>query len=362
MLESNERFEVKKCSPDEWHYILSLFTDASVFQTSEFGSVNWGSRNFEHAVLYRDNVPVSACQMRIIRIPLNGNRIICSNAGPLWKTFSGKSSLLDLEKIIYEMKKRYVSVKKNTLVLKPWVFRPCVEAQEVADVFEKCGFVYRKLDYTTAYLPLSSSLETIKSSIDRRWRQKLSKAEKLGLRTEVGKGLECFDYGLSIYKEMIRRKRIIAEDMPKYQLLNKMLPEDKRFQTVICFDDEGPLSFLSCSVFGDTAIALFAATSNRALELNSSFLTWWRMIEILKSENVSWINVGGLNKERNPGSYRFKSGLYKRSGYECDALGQFWCCGSPMSRYTSEFLLAGKTWVKNGKRFLENRMAKKISN
>jgi lipid II:glycine glycyltransferase (peptidoglycan interpeptide bridge formation enzyme) len=63
------------------------------------------------------------------------------------------------------------------------------------------------------------------------------------------------------------------------------------------------------SALGDTAIYLLGATSAAGLNLKGAYLLQWSAISWLKSRGFHFYDLGGINPQRNPGVYHFKSGL-----------------------------------------------------
>jgi len=78
-----------------------------------------------------------------------------------------------------------------------------------------------------------------------------------------------------------------------------------------------------CSALGDTGIYLFGATSNRGIKCYASYLTHWRMLEWVKGRGCRRYDLNGINPEKNPGGYQFKSQLVGAHGREESLLGQF---------------------------------------
>ena len=86
-----------------------------------------------------------------------------------------------------------------------------------------------------------------------------------------------------------------------------------------------PISGLIWSAIGDTGTAIFSGTKNEGMKYNGSYLLRWQMIMSLKKRGHVFMDQGGINPERNPGSYNFKAGM---GGKEVYGIGQYDSSGS----------------------------------
>ena len=66
---------------------------------------------------------------------------------------------------------------------------------------------------------------------------------------------------------------------------------------------------LVASAMGDSAVYLLGATSDSGLNSKGAFLLQWTWIQWLKENGCESYDLGGIDPERNPGVYHFKSGL-----------------------------------------------------
>ncbi len=77
------------------------------------------------------------------------------------------------------------------------------------------------------------------------------------------------------------------------------------------------------SALGEMAIYLFGATSNRGIKTDGSYLVHWRMLEWVKQQGCSSYDLNGINPDKNPGGYQFKTQLGGAHGREVYLLGHF---------------------------------------
>jgi lipid II:glycine glycyltransferase (peptidoglycan interpeptide bridge formation enzyme) len=103
-------------------------------------------------------------------------------------------------------------------------------------------------------------------------------------------------------------------------------------QIMVCESQGKPVAGLIGSSIGEVGIELVAATGNEGLELGGSYLLRFEMIQYLKNCGCKFYNLNGINPERNPGGYQFKSGLCGKKGLDVEYLGVFETCKSPLSQ------------------------------
>jgi lipid II:glycine glycyltransferase (peptidoglycan interpeptide bridge formation enzyme) len=73
------------------------------------------------------------------------------------------------------------------------------------------------------------------------------------------------------------------------------------------------------SIVGDMGIYLLGATSGEGMKTKGSYLLQWRMIQRLKERGCRWYDLGGINPQRNPGVFHFKSGFGGAEVLQCQS-------------------------------------------
>jgi lipid II:glycine glycyltransferase (peptidoglycan interpeptide bridge formation enzyme) len=91
-------------------------------------------------------------------------------------------------------------------------------------------------------------------------------------------------------------------------------------QIFVCELNGVLMNALVVAVAGDTGIYFLAATSDEGLNGKGAFLLQWQAILWLKAHGYRWYDLGGVNPEKNPGVYQFKSGM---CGTDVFQLGRF---------------------------------------
>ena len=329
-LDSGYTAEIDCVDEKSWYEILGKFRDANIYQTWAYGAVRFGEDNISHIILRRDRQIVAAVQTRIVKIPVINAGITYVRWGPLWRRHDLEDSLEDFRQIVGVMHREYVGRRGLYLRIFPNEIEHC--QNDLRLILEGAGFEWHRSDYRTLYLPLAEPLDSIRNNMSKNWRKHLNKAEKRGLVIVEGRDHGLFESVVRLYREMLLRKGFEPPiNIDEYSILQESLPDYLKMQIMVCQSEGQPVAGLVGSAIGDVGIELIAATGNDSLELGASYLLRWKMVEYLKQCGCHFYNLNGINPERNPGGYQFKSGLSGKNGLDVKFLGIFKACKSPLS-------------------------------
>jgi hypothetical protein len=304
--------EVDRATPAEWSNMLDLFDDANIYQTSAYGGVRWGEKNLSRLVLKRDGEVLGMAQIRIIRpTPLKFGMAYL-RWGPLWER---RGLPLDPEvptRMARAIEDEYLDKRKLFLRVLPNAFAGSSRATTIQAAF--CRFTQEPLGagntYRTFALDLSPSLDELRSGLDRKWRNQLTRAEKNNLRVIAGHGSEEYQTFCQIYSQMRKRKTFeTTVDTDGFGHIQETLAESQRMRILICEDKGVPVAGLVASAIGNSAIYLLGATSDDGLNTKGAYLLQWTLIRGLKENGAKWYDLGGIDPQGNPGVYHFKRGL-----------------------------------------------------
>jgi lipid II:glycine glycyltransferase (peptidoglycan interpeptide bridge formation enzyme) len=183
--------------------------------------------------------------------------------------------------------------------------------------------------YRTFVLDLSPTIEELRKKLDSKWRNKLSGAEKNGLRLVEGDTIEAYGVFRRMYAEMWARKKFrTTVNVDEFGRIQERLAGNQRMRVLICLHGEEPVAGIVCSALGESAIYLLGATSDNGLKLKGAHLLQWEMIRRLRDNGVRYYDLGGIDPEENPGVYSFKSGL---CGVDVSNDSSFSACDNPLS-------------------------------
>ncbi len=292
--------------------MLDLFDDANIYQTSAYGGVRWGEKNLSRFVLKRDGEVLGMAQLRIMRpTPLKFGMAYL-RWGPLWER---RGLPLDPEvpaRMARGIEIEYVDKRKLFLRVLPNAFLGSPRATTMQAAF--CRFTPEPPDagntYRTFVLDLSPSLDDLRSGLDKKWRNQLTRSEKNNLKVIAGHGSAEYRTFCEIYSQMCKRKAFeTTVDANEFGQIQEALAESQRMRILICEDKGVPVAGLVASAIGDTAIYLLGATSDDGLNSKGAYLLHWALINWLKERGVRSYDLGGIDPKANPGVYHFKRGF-----------------------------------------------------
>jgi peptidoglycan pentaglycine glycine transferase (the first glycine) len=315
-----------------WNRIVAGFEDASLAQTWSYGVTRWGRDNLSHVVLRKNGEVVAAAQVVIKKVPLLKAGLAYVKAGPLWYSKAGGASTATQGRMLQAL--RDIFVTQRGLLLRIFVAgcHRCYSSPE--QIFAQEGF-FRDASISrpsTAIVDLSHSLKDLRDSLRPTWRRNLVLAERREFKIVEGGSDELFGVFEDLYREMLDRKSIAGVvSIRQYRRMQAELPDPLKMRIMICEHEGAPVAGLVVPWIGNSGQNLLAATGNKGLELRSSYLLHWRMLERLKADGFRWYDLDAINHKAYPGISQFKLGMAGRLGWEAEYFGQFQSCSSAWS-------------------------------
>ena len=324
----------------EWFKILPDFEDAMIYQTWSYGTVRWGRHNLSHIVLKRNGKIVAMAQARILKLPMLPGGIAYIGWGPLWRLRGGCKDFEVLRRMVRALKEEYAVRRGLFLRVLPYEFDGDEAAEKIRTVFKSEGFGWQPTFDRTLLLDVQHSREALRQNLSAQWRRNLNTAEKKGLALRVGTNDELYLAFRKLYTQILERKKFVpGVDVDEFRAIQQDLPEPFKMNILVCEHEGEPVTALLGALIGDTGIFVLGATGNNGMKLRGSYLLQWHMIEWFKQRGARWYDLGGINPEKNPGTYQFKSGLAGKAGMDVCRLGQFDACHSALSKL---LVLAGE--------------------
>jgi FemAB family len=331
MPQPSYQVEVDRATSASWAEMLDLFRDANLYQTWSYGAVRWGRENLSHLVVRKDGEVLGICQLRIVRPVSLRFGLAYVRWGPLW---SRKGKPIDPEGVAYvawALEEEYVRKRGLLLRVLPNAFVGSERAALIQSAFTSFRSESPRTDnvYRTFIVDLAPPVEELRRKLDKKWRNALSRAEKNELEIVEGNGIEEYRIFCQMYREMLKRKGFeTTVSIEQFERINEDLPSNHRMQTLICRQAGAPVAGIVSSAMGDSAIYLLGATSDGGVTANGGYLLQWTWIQRLKGMGIRWYDLGGIDPERNPGVYHFKSGL---SGVESSHISPLLASNSGLS-------------------------------
>lgn len=335
---------------DEWDPILQLFRDASILQTSAYAAARWPGADLNYLVVKRNDVVVAAAQIVVRSIPVLGGGLAYVHFGPVWRPRGSNSNTKNLEDAVNCLLHEYVDKRGMLLRIKPTLLPG--DGDEVAEILIANG-LSRQLDASPDrfFVDLKYSPDEHQKGLSSRWRYNLRRAQKHQLEVTHSDGSEGLKAFLTLYREMLSRKSFddnsAIVDLPEFYA---SLATNLRPQILLCYYDGEAVAGAIISAIGDSALYLFGATSDSALQLNAGYQLQWSTVSWLREKGCRWYDLGGDSGSQ--GLRQFKAGMVGRCGQIVPLHGDFERCSNTRSRTAVKIAFGLRGVLKNLKHLL----------
>ena len=323
-LKPGYRAEVDTIGQESWNSMLEGFGDANIYQTWAYESVISPERNVSRLVLKKGDEVVAAAQARIRRVPLVPLGVAYVRWGPMWRPKGKPEDLEVLRQALRAVRNEYAGRRKLAVRILPLLYQD--HAEEYGPILSEEGFgrVNVQAVKRTLLIDLERSVADLRKGLDQKWRNRLNRAEKLGVEVVERVDDRAFEEFLSIYREMHGRKKFLeTSDVRQFRTIQQGLPAPQKMKILIAYSEGKPAAGVVCSVIGDMGIYLYGGTSDSGLSSQASYLLQWKAMCSFKESGSKWYNLNGINPELNPGTYHFKAGLCGKNGRDLNYMGTF---------------------------------------
>jgi len=322
---------VDNISKADWEHYGSEFADYSIYQTWAYqeNRAEMDNQEISRVVVKDENGNVvTMCQVRIKYIKPLRLKIGYVQWGPLVRGLDGCFRCTG--EALNILQRTYVGTRVNVLRIVPNVCDN-ERGDEFAKLLEASGFyrVPSAKPYHTMLLSLNSSGGLLRKSLHQSWRRKLKKSEAVGIETKARTDDESLTILARLYLDLVRRKGFKGLDPQQFIRTQRDLPMEEKMTVILAYYNNEPVSAHLTSYQGDTAIMLLAASTERGLACEASYLTWWKSIVASNRRGKQKYDVGGIDFEKNPTVSRFKTGV---GGEEVSYIGAFDACSSMRAR------------------------------
>jgi len=328
MMDSRWSAEVDSVSRAEWARLLEQFQDANFYQTSSYGEVRWGAENLSRLILRHGGQVAAIAQLRIFRPTRLDFGLAYLGWGPICERRGDGLSREVAVRMAHALEAEYCGKRGMFLCIAPNAFVGSPRAALLESGFTQFTRdpLFQINPHRTLIVNLSPSLEDLRKSFNRKWRNQLTRSEKNNLTVVAGTGPDEFLQFRALYQEMRKRKEFKTNvNIDDYLKMQEDLESTQRMRVFLCQENGAPVAGLVASVMGESAIYMLGATSPAGLHLKASYLLQWTLLRWLKENGIRWYDLGGVDPQGNPGGYRFKKGL---SGQEACQMSPLVSCRS----------------------------------
>lgn len=292
-----------------WHNSLKEFEDANIYQTWNFAVLAQNEKVVKHLAIYAEKDLIGLALVRIRLVPILNRGIVYILNGPVWQKRNQENNIQIFSDIFIALREEFVVKQQLVLRIQPYIFSDMVPN---LDFIESLGF--KRLEkirkYQTLVLYLDKELDEIRKNFKQKWRNCLNQSERNDLQIDEGNDQRLYNVFLGIYDQMMARKKF-KETVDPYKMgkMNEALDDKYKKKIFVAYKDKLPVASIVGSAIGNTGIYLLGASNEIGLKTKASYLLQWEMIKWLKQRGCLRYDLGGINKDDNPGGYIFKSGI-----------------------------------------------------
>lgn len=295
-----------------WHRSMQEFEDANIYQTWNFALVVQNEKKVKHFAIYSNQNLIGLANVRIRTMPIINRGIAYILNGPLWQKRNQENNIQILSDIFTALREEFVVKQQLVLRIQPYIFSDIIPN---LDLIENLGFtrLNKIRAYQTLVLYLNKELDEIRKNFKQKWRNCLNQSERNDLEICEGNDQQLYSVFLQLYDQMIARKKF-KEFVDPYKMgkINDTLDDEYKKKIFIAYKDKLPVASIVGSVIGNTGIYLLGASNEIGMQTKASYLLQWEMIKWLKKRGCQRYDLGGIDKDDNPGGFHFKSGITDR--------------------------------------------------
>lgn len=328
------KFVPGEYSQVEWGRLAGRATSQNLMQCWAYGEAkkNTGGWRVERGVFTDGDASVGLAQAMIrdlpVFAPLVGGGLCWINRGPLSFADSGAPDHGDRATGLLEaLRQYYVTDRHFYLRVAPPGL--ALDEQQTAPVPMNIpgGFgATASSGWASALLMLAPGAEALRASLRPNWRNKLSKAERAGLRIEKGDDEASLQAFVGEYRGFLTARGFTTTVTP--DLLQALFKAAAPAAAATCyrgFSGDTPLGSIVTFRYGETVEYLAATTLEAARSVPVGQLLIWRAICDACDAGAGYFDVSGMDPDTTPkGIFEFKSGLngdpYRLSG-EIESVG-----------------------------------------
>jgi hypothetical protein len=326
---SGYKVEVDQSTKEEWSALMRSFDDATIIQSWDFAEVVCPKQQVSRLILRRGGEVAGLAQVRIVSLPFLKCGIAHVEWGPIWRRRGETPDQQIFASLLSALREEYAVRRKLFLRIAPNITGDV--DMKLENILFEASFKrdLNARENRTIFKDISLPLPDIRMSLDKKWRNYLSRAERYNLEIRQGTSVQYYEEFLPVYHDLLRRKGLTPYiNIDRWIRLQKVIPDTEKPHFFMAYYEGAAIAGILVSSLGDIGLPIVSANNSTGLKFFASYLLHWRVIEWLKENGCSYYDLGGIDPENNPGTYHFKKGL---KGNEVSFIGRFVHCSNPLS-------------------------------
>jgi len=305
-----------------WNEHWLRIRQASLLQSWEYGEAKSQTQHFQTQRFLLQNETeeaVGLVQALVYSLPVIGG-VARINRGPVFVSDFRHVSLLP------ECIKGIMTAIRETAERQRWHFLSIVpnllNNEELIPILTELGFRKRdRVPVSSGVIDLSRNVEQIRAGFHSKWRNLLTKSEKMGLELEIPSPSSALPFLINEYRKMQRDKNF--KGLPT-SLIKAIVGQQGgptwNCRILYALHEGTRHGAIMVVGHGDTCTYLIAWTSGEGRRLQANYFLLWKAMLLFRELGYTFFDVGGLGANTTAGVNHFKSGL---KGQEYSLLGEF---------------------------------------
>lgn len=336
----NANIRLQKLDGDAVNAALEGFSDASWRQFPAYAAAaarEIGAAD-EYMSVFAGNEIIALANVRLRQMPVLPGGIALISHGPMSIKHGDEFNPSKFERAMAALAQHYAHDRGYCLrvdsPLNPEIAQQRMRAMEMA------GFrPHQENRYQTFVIDLSPGIETLRKSLNGKWRTDLNRAERQNLTIEKSTAPKDFDRFAPLLENLSREKGFSPpQDTAFFRDVARTAERNENIVLHMAFADNELVAGHIGAFSGDMAVYLLGAANAKGRELRAAYLLQWAAINHAKSLHMRYYDLGGADQVENPSVFRFK----KRMGGDLITnipAHQIW---PPQPRKT---IIAGAEWA-----------------
>tara|TARA_B100000519_G_scaffold182395_1_gene175331 strand:+ start:251 stop:1183 length:933 start_codon:yes stop_codon:yes gene_type:complete len=163
--------------------------------------------------------------------------------------------------------------------------------------------------YNTIWLNLNSNSERLRQKLEGNWRNGLVKAEKQGLKIRESSDLKTIEWITGIYEVLRKKRRFGGASATLLRAAHKCTSDRSNFIVLQASLKDEVIAAILLVRHGKSATYVIGWNNDVGRQTNANALLLWQGMLVLKNQNVSFFDLGGIDTRSLPGIARFKLGM-----------------------------------------------------
>jgi lipid II:glycine glycyltransferase (peptidoglycan interpeptide bridge formation enzyme) len=194
--------------------------------------------------------------------------------------------------------------------------------EQALSLLQQAGMVrQQKRPWHSLWIDLDPDEQTLRASLNGKWRNQLKAAEKNGLTLECSSSDSSSEWMLERHGELASIRGFSGPPLEFIRELRaSMIREGDAYLVLRALHDGEPVAGISIAQHGTSGTYLLGWNGKKGRKTHANNFLLWNATMVLKKRGCSDMELGGINEWLTPGIAAFKRGM---GGREFRLVGEY---------------------------------------